>query len=69
MSWMVHLASSFSDFYSPQLRWESIRSYAKYQFYSNDGVHWHFRMADFAAASYSRNTFYYGDINLEGDNS
>src|SRR6185312_5944066 len=40
-----------------------------YRFYSNDEVHRHFRMAAFAEASYSRNPFYYGDINLDGDNS
>ncbi|MEP6749184.1 MAG: hypothetical protein ABJB86_15730 [Bacteroidota bacterium] len=67
--WMLHLASSFSDFYTPQLRWESVKTYLKYRFYSNDDIHKHFRMAAFAQASYSRSPFYYGDINLDGDNS
>jgi len=67
--WMVHVSGSFSDFYTSQLRWESVKSYAKYRFYSNDDVHKHFRMAAFAEASYSRSPFYYGDINLDGDNS
>ena len=66
---MVHLAGSFSDFYSPQLRWESVKTYAKYRFYSADEVHRHFRMAAFAEAAYSRSPFTYGDINLDGDNS
>jgi hypothetical protein len=68
-NWMLHLAASFSDFYSSQLQWESVKTYAKYRFYSNDDVHRHFRMAAFAEASYSRSPFYYGDINLDGDNS
>jgi len=42
--WMLHVSSSFSDFYTPQLRWESVKTYAKYR-------------------------FYYGDINLDGENS
>lgn len=68
-NWMVHVSSSFSDFYTPQLRWESVKTYAKYRFYSNDEVHKHFRMAAFAEGAYSRSPFYYGDINLDGDNS
>ena len=67
--WMLHLSSSFSDFYTTQLRWESVKTYVKYRFYSDDDVHRHFRMAAFAEAAYSRSPFYYGDINLDGDNS
>jgi len=67
--WMLHIASSFSDFYTSQLRWESIKTYAKYRFFSNDNIHRHFRMAAFAEGAYSRSPFYYGDINLDGDNS
>jgi hypothetical protein len=67
--WMVHISGSFSDFYSPVVRGESVKTYAKYRFYSNDDVHRHFRMAVFAEAGYSRNPFTYGDINLDGDNS
>jgi hypothetical protein len=68
-NWMAHVSTTFSDFYSPQLRWESVKTYAKYRFYSNDEVHRHFRMAAFAEAAYSRSPFTYGDINLDGDNS
>ncbi len=67
--WMLHVAGSFSDFYMPQIRWESVKTYAKYRFYSADDVHRHFRMAAFGEAAYSRNPFYYGDLNLDGDNS
>jgi hypothetical protein len=67
--WMLHASGTFSDFYSPVVRWESVKGYAKYRFYSNDDVHRHFRMAAFAEGSYSRNPFYYGDINMDGDNS
>lgn len=67
--WMVHVSGSFSDFYSPAVRGESVKTYVKYRFYSNDDVHQHFRMAAFTEAGYSRNPFIYGDINLDGDNS
>jgi len=67
--WMLHISNTFSDFYTSQLRWESVKTYAKYRFYSDDDVHRHFRMAAFAEAAYSRSPFYYGDINLDGDNS
>ncbi|MES1223197.1 MAG: hypothetical protein ABUT20_47325, partial [Bacteroidota bacterium] len=67
--WMLHLSSSFSDFYTAQVRWESVKTYAKCRFYSNDDIHQHFRMAAFGEASWSRNPFYYGDINLDGENS
>ncbi len=67
--WMLHVSGSFSDFYSPALRGESVKTYTKYRFYSNDDIHKHFRMAAFAEAGYSRNPFIYGDINLDGDNS
>lgn len=67
--WMVHLAPTFSNMFSDHQRWESIRTYAKYRFYSNDDVHRHFRMAAFAEGSYSRNTALFDEINIEGDQS
>jgi hypothetical protein len=67
--WMVHVSGTFSDFYSPAVRGESVKGYAKYRFYSDDDVHQHFRMAAFAEGGYSNSPFYYGDINLDGDNS
>lgn len=67
--WMLHVSSSVSDFYTPQVRWEAAKVYAKYRFYSADEVHRHFRVAAFAEAAYSRSPFVYGDINLDGDNS
>lgn len=67
--WMFHISSTFSDYYSNNVRWESVKGYAKWRFYSNDDVHQHFRMAAYAEGAYSRSPFYYGDINLDGDNS
>lgn len=67
--WMVHLAPTFSNMYSNNQRWESVRTYAKYRFYSNDDVHRHFRMAAFAEGSYSRNDALFDEINIEGDQS
>jgi hypothetical protein len=67
--WMLHFASTFSDMYTRNVRWESARSYLKYRFFSNDDVHKHFRMAAFGEYSYSRNTGIYDDIGIEGDMS
>ncbi len=66
---MVHVSSSFSDFSDSKLRWESLKLYGKWRFYSNDEVHKHFRLAAFGEGAYSRNPFIYSDINLDGDNS
>lgn len=67
--WMLHGAVTFSDMYSSNVRWESVRMYAKYRFLSFDDVHQHFRMAAFFQASHSRNTPYYDELSLEGDQS
>jgi hypothetical protein len=66
---MVHISSSFSDFFSSQLGWESIKGYAKWRFFSRDEVHQHFRMAAFVEASYTRNPFLYDELTLDGDNN
>lgn len=68
-NWMLHVAASFSDMYTSQLRYESARLYAKYRFLSNDEVHRHFRMAAFAEVSASRNDLHYDELSLEGDQS
>jgi len=67
--WMAHFSSTFSDMYSKNVRWESVKTYLKYRFLSNDEVHKHFRMAGFGEYSYSRNTAIYDDISIEGDQS
>ena len=66
---MVHVAGSFSDMYTSNLRWESARIYAKYRFISVDDVHKHFRVAAFGEASYSRNDYFYDELSMEGDQS
>jgi hypothetical protein len=66
---MVHLTGSFSDYYTPNVRPESIRGYVKYRFLSNDEVHKHFRMAAFAEGSYTQSPLYFEEMTLEGDNS
>ncbi len=68
-NWMVHLTGTFSDMYTKDLRWESVRLYAKYRFFTMDDVHKHFRMAAFAEASHSENDLFYDEISLEGDQS
>ena len=67
--WMAHFSSTFSDMYSNNVRWESVKTYLKYRFLSNDEVHKHFRMAGFGEYSYSRNTAIYDDISIDGDQS
>lgn len=67
--WMVHAAGTFSDMYSSNLRWESVRLYTKYRFLALDDVHKHFRMAAFAEASHSVNPVVYQEVSLNGDQS
>lgn len=64
---MLHGAATFSDMYSPNLRWESARAYGKYRFLSNDGMYSHFRMSAFAEASVSRNNAMYDELSIDGD--
>src|SRR6478609_7112961 len=66
---MVHVSTTFSDFYTPKVSWESVKGYAKWRFYSSDDVHQHFRMAAFVEGSYSKGPFLYEEINIDGDNS
>ena len=66
---MFHMATSFSNMHSSDLKWESVFAYAKYRFYSKDEVHQHFRMAAFAEGGYSDNPLYYDEISVRGDNS
>lgn len=67
--WMVHVAGTFSDMYSSNVRWESMRLYAKYRFLSIDDVHQHFRMAAFGEATHSVNPVTYEEVSLDGDQS
>lgn len=67
--WMVHGSFTLSNMYEGYYYFESVRTYAKYRFLSKDDVHKHFRMAAFAAASYSRNHLQHNELNLMGDHS
>ncbi len=68
-NWMVHVGTTFSDMYSSNIRWESVKLYAKYRFLSNDDVHKHFRMAAFAEVAHSVNPVFYDELSLDGDQS
>lgn len=68
-NWMVHLSSTFSNYYSAATRYESSKLYAKYRFYSDDQVHKHFRIAAFADVAFTRSRYVYDEMSLEGDNS
>ncbi len=67
--WMLHGNLSFSDMHQSYFYFESARVYAKYRFLSKDELHKHFRMAAFAAASYSRNHLDHNELSLLGDHS
>ncbi|MDP9231019.1 MAG: hypothetical protein M3O67_10180, partial [Bacteroidota bacterium] len=66
---MFHAATSFSNMYTNNFRWESAYIYCKYRFFSNDEIHKHFRMAVFGEAAYSHNPYQYDEISLNGDQS
>ena len=66
---MIHTAATYSNMYSSKVRFESVRLYGKYRFYSKDEMFKHFRLAAFAEASYNRNELEYDELGLEGDNS
>jgi hypothetical protein len=68
-NWMVHIGTTFSDMYSSNMRWESVKLYAKYRFFTNDDVHRHFRMAAFAEVAHSENPVFYDELSLDGDQS
>lgn len=68
-NWMLHIGTTFSDMYSSNIRWESVKLYAKYRFLSNDDVHKHFRMAAFAEVAHSVNPVFYDELSLDGDQS
>ncbi|HEX6181264.1 MAG TPA: hypothetical protein VFZ47_08435, partial [Chitinophagaceae bacterium] len=65
--WMLHISTSLSDYYSNKVRPESIKTYLKWRFLSNDDVHKHFRMAAFMEISASRNDYLYDEFTLDGD--
>lgn len=68
-SLMFRASTTFSDYYTSNLRWESVKGYLKWRFYSQDGIHRHFRMAAFVDGAYSGNDLVYDEMNLDGDNS
>jgi hypothetical protein len=68
-NWMIHVGTTFSDMYSSNIRWESVKLYAKYRFLSKDDVHSHFRMAAFAEVAHSVNPVFYDELSLDGDQS
>ena len=67
--WMVHVGASFGNMHTNNFSWESVSTYIKYRFFSNDDIHQHFRMAAFAEAAYSRSPFHQDEVNLGGDKS
>lgn len=67
--WMLHLSGTFSNMFSQQMQWESVKFYAKYRFFSNDDVHKHFRMAVYGQVAHSQNAVYYDELCLDGDQS
>lgn len=68
-AWMIHGSATISNMHQEEFIFESGKLYGKWRFLSHDDVHKHFRMAAFAAASYSRNHLNFNEINLGGDQS
>jgi hypothetical protein len=68
-NWMARVSTSFSNFYQSGQKWESAKLYAKWRFFSEDGIHRHFRLAAFADGAFSRNKLVFDEMNLDGDNS
>lgn len=66
---MVRLSTTFSDIYSSNLAWESVKGYVKWRFYSEDDIHRHFRMAVFMDGAYANHNMVYDEMSLDGDNS
>ncbi len=67
---MVSANATFSNMHSSKkVDFESWRLYVKYRFLSKDELHKHFRMAVFAAGSYSNNHLDHNEINFMGDQS
>ena len=66
---MMHISGTFSDYYSNNLRAESVKLYAKYRFFSSEDVHKHFRIAAFGDVSFTRSPYQFEEVSLEGDNS
>jgi hypothetical protein len=64
---MVHVGTTFSDMHTENIKWESVYTYSKYRFLSNDEVHQHFRMAVFAEGGYSKNKAAFDELNITGD--
>ena len=66
---MLHIGATLSNMHTKNFRYESVNVYAKYRFFSKDGLHKHFRMAVFADASKTKAPFHYDEITLMGDKS
>jgi hypothetical protein len=62
-NWMVHGGVYFSDM-PKTFGFEAVKAYAKYRFLSKDDVHKHFRMAAFAAGSYSGQELLHNELYL-----
>lgn len=64
---MFSISGTISNMHTPGYRYESLRLYTKYRFYTTDAVHRHFRLAAFAEGSLTKAPFHYDEISLMGD--
>ena len=64
---MLHIGTTFSTMFTDNIKWESVKLYAKYRFFENDKMQAHFRMAAFTEAAYSNNNPVLDEISLDGD--
>ena len=66
---MMHAGITFANMHTSNMQYESVFVYGKYRFLSIDDVHKHFRMAAFAEATHSRNSYDYDEVSITGDRS
>lgn len=66
---MLHLNVYLSNVHQQNFRFEGLRLYYKYRFYSRDEQHKHFRMAAFARVGLANNPFSFNEISLGSDNT
>ncbi|MGZ5190581.1 MAG: hypothetical protein ACXWCZ_06140 [Flavisolibacter sp.] len=66
---MAHAGITFANMHTSKMQFESVYVYGKYRFLSIDDVHKHFRMAIFAEATHSQNSYDYDEVSIIGDRS
>jgi hypothetical protein len=67
--WMIHASAFANNWYSSEYKLRGYNAYAKYRFFSRDGLQKHFRMAAFGRVSVMTVPCPFSEVNIEGDYS